>query len=141
MGSWDPVPEGFYEFGDGIWMPPHEIVCRSDWNGQDKHSHRTVEEVHACYRAKHDVAKGIEVWACGWLMEGRYDDGSKFTYPCEAPTRYVGGRGSFECAAGHDHVPAEVRYEQGWDYASDEEEAHYLRSHGIDAVAMNGGSI
>lgn len=141
MGSWDRAPEGFYEFGDGIWMPPHAIVCNSKWNGQERHDHRTVAGVRACFEAAHDVARGIEVWPCGWLMEGRYDDGSIYTYPCEAPTRYTDGQGSFECAAGHNHSPAWVCEQQGWTYAEDEEEAKRLRGLGVDVVSMRGDSI
>lgn len=150
MGSWDKAPEGFYEFGDGIWNPPHAIVCNSKWDGITRwvnalegecHNHRTVEEVRACYAAARDAAKGIDVWPCSWLLEGRYDDGSKFTYECGAPTRQTAADGSYECIAGHDFVPAQTRWEQGWDYADGPEEAAGLARAGTYPVAMDGGSI
>ena len=119
------------------------IFCNSKWGGQARHDHQAVEEVRECYQAARDEAAGTPVWQCGWLLEGRYDDGSRYTFPCEAPARFTPERaeGSYACTRGHDHIPAEVRYAEGWDYAADEDEAELLRRHGTQAVAMNGGAI
>lgn len=117
------------------------IICNSRWSGKERHAHTTVGEVRLCFEAARDEAKGIPVWECGWLLEGRYDDGSTYAYPCELPARYTDDRGSYACAGGHDFVPTQVRMEQGWDYAADEDEACLLRRYGTDAVAMNGSSI
>jgi hypothetical protein len=49
--------------------------------------------------------------------------------------------GVWACEAGHEHVCAEVRNAEGWDYAHDEVEAALVRRDGTDAVAMDDGSI
>ena len=141
MGSFDTAPDGWDDYADIAWTPPHVIFCNSKWMGQERHSHRTAGEVRECFRAAQDTALGVEVWPCGWLLEARYDDGSAYSYPCEQPARYTDERGSHECMAGHGHVPAQVRFEEGWDYAEDADEAAWLRRNGIDAVSMRGDSI
>lgn len=143
MGSFDPQPEDWNDVADSAWRPRHVIFCHSKWSHTpDRHEHQSAEAVRACFAAARDEKAGIDVWPCGWLLEGRYDDGSLYSYPCEAPTRLIGTDGSYECECGHSHVPAQVRFEQGWDYAADAEEAHYLRTKvGIDAVAMDGTGI
>lgn len=145
MGSYDPQPDDWNDFADIPWAPPHAIFCRAIWAGQQdgKHSHQHVDEVRACYKAMHDTKAGIQVWPCSWLLEGRYDDGSIYTYECLAPARFTPerGEGAFECSNGHDFIPPQVRYAEGWDYAEDAEEAAHLRKHGIDAVSMRGDSI
>lgn len=133
MGSFDQMPEDY----DGP-PPQHAIQCNSKWSARsDRHEHASVEEVRVCFEAAIDEAKGMQVGPCSWLLEGRYDDGSKFSYPCEAPTRYTDERGSYECTARHSHVPADVRQEQGWDYA-DEDEAAGLMRNGVRPVRMDG---
>lgn len=143
MGSFDRQPDDWNDFADVAWMPPHVIFCRSNWMGRERHEHRTVAEVRSCCEAARDAAAGIEVWPCTWLLEGRYDDGSKFAYECGAPSRLTPerGEGSYACEAGHDHVPAQVRWEQCWDYAEDADEAARLSRNGTRPVAMNGGPI
>jgi hypothetical protein len=135
MGSYDRLPEDY----DGP-APEHVIICNSKWNGQDKHSHPARELVRLCFAAARDEKAGIEVWSCSWLMEGRYDDGSVFTYECGLPTRYddTAQDGSYACDGGHDFVPAQARMAQGWDYAADEEEAILLARAGVRPVQMNG---
>lgn len=142
MGSYDKQPEDWNDFADMAWMPPHVIKCNSGWSHRDaRHDHQAVWEVRACFEAAHAEKAGKPVWPCTWLIEGRYDDGSRFTYECGEPTTLNGEEGEYECAAGHSHVPAWVRADQGWDYAEDDEEAKRLRSVGIDAVSMRGDSI
>lgn len=137
MGDYDRQPEGWGDYADVAWAPPHVIFCASGYPEPGRHEHQSVAEVRDCYQAASDVRQGILVWPCGWLKEGRYDDGSKYSYPCEAQTRYTDERGSYECAAGHTHVPAELRWEQGWDYA-DEDEAEDLMRAGVRPVRMDG---
>lgn len=138
MGSFDRKPKDWDQYADAPWAPEHVIFCNSGWDGLERHDHQTVAEVQACYQAAADVKAGTPVWRCGWLMEGRYDDGSKYSYPCEAQTRYTDDRGSYECTAGHSHVPVEIRMEQGWDYAGDEGEAYLLAKAGVMPVRMDG---
>ena len=47
----------------------------------------------------------------------------------------------YTCEYGHDHIYAEVRHHEGWDYAADPEEVGLLAGRGIQPVAMNGGGI
>ncbi len=137
MGSWD-----FDDLGDdGVIWHPHRIICRSGWSGQPgRHDHRDVATARACWQAARDEKAGIQVWPCTWLLEGRYDDGSAFTYECGLPSRFTPqhGEGSYACDGGHDHVPAEVREAQGWDYAADEDEAALLARAGVRPVQMDG---
>lgn len=44
----------------------------------------------------------------------------------------------WSCKAGHAHVYAEVRHNEGWDYAHDEIEAGLLARAGVDSVGMDG---
>lgn len=136
MGSYDRMPEGY----DGP-APEHVITCNSRWSHRaEKHSHPSAELVKVCYLAAADERKGIEVWPCSWLLEGRYDDNTPFSYPCNLPTRYTPerGEGCYECAGGHDHVPPELRYAEGWDYTDDPEEALGLMKNGTVPVQMSG---
>lgn len=134
MGSYDRMPKDY----DGP-APQHMIWCDSKWSFKGlKHVHRTVAEVKACFEAARTEKLGTEVWPCSWLLEGRYDDSSAYTYECGLPTVYTDRRGSYRCIGGHDHVPAEVRYEQGWDYAADAGEAALLAKAGTRPVAMDG---
>ena len=139
MGSFDRQPEDWNRYADSAWNPPHVIFCNSKWSWRpDRHDHPTVDDVRACYKAAADEKDGTDVWPCGWLLEGRHDDGSAYSYPCEAPTRYTGGDDSYECLAGHDFVSQETRTAQGWDYAADEGEAYLLARAGVMPVRMDG---
>lgn len=137
MGSFDRQPKDWNSYADASWAPEHVIFCNSSLYGRDRHQHQTTAEVQECYQAAQDLAKGIDVWPCSWLVEGAYDDGTKYTDDCNAPTRYTDDRGSYECTAGHSHVPADICQEQGWDYA-DEDEAAGLMRNGVRPVRMDG---
>lgn len=39
---------------------------------------------------------------------------------------HLAGERGYTCEAGHDHVYAEVRDREGWEYAEDEDEARQL---------------
>jgi hypothetical protein len=137
MGSYDFAGDEDY---DGP-APRHAIRCNSKFAGQERHDHENLLKVQACFRAAQDEAKGIAVWQCSWLLEGRYDDWSIFTYPCEAPTRYTDARGSYECEAGHDHIALEVQYEMGIAYTDDPQEAAGLIKAGVRPLTMAGASF
>ena len=137
MGSWDFIRDEDY---DGP-APRHAIQCNSKFAGQERHTHENLLEVQACFRAAHDAARGVGVWQCSWLLLGRYDDGSTYSYPCEAPTRYTDSRGSYECEAGHDHIALEVQWEQGIAYTDDPAEAAGLAKAGLRPLAMNGAAF
>lgn len=134
MGSYDRMPEDY----DGP-APEHVIQCNSRWSHRaERHSHPTTELVKLCFLAARYEKSGVEVWPCSWLLEGRCDDGSAYTYECGLPAMFTDERGSYECAGGHDHTPADLRQEQGWDYAGDEDEATLLARAGVRPVQMDG---
>ena len=128
MGDYN-IPDDY----EGLVL--HRILCRSRWEGC-RGQHVTVAEVRQCFEAKRTGA-----WPCSWLIEDRYDDGSPRTFECGAPTQYTDGQGSYECTAGHDFVPPEVRARQGWDYAADRDEAAGLAKAGVRPVQMDGKSF
>lgn len=141
MGSFDPQPADWDLYADEAWSPAHVIFCRSKWQGQDRHEHGSVAEVKACAQAGIDEASGIQVWPCSWLLLGHYDDGSAYSYPCEAPTRYTDARGSYACEAGHDHIALAVQFEQGIAYTDDADEAAALTKAGVRPLTMAGASF
>jgi len=76
--------------------------------------------VAACYQGK--------TFTCDWLVERAwYDpetgDGGVVVVPCGAHA-FITDRG-WGCEAGHEHVTAEVRHAEGWDYADADEMAAY----------------
>jgi hypothetical protein len=108
------------------------IMCgnRSAHRSGQSESHETLDHVKECY--------GL-VTLCGWVYQNGYDeDGPAYRSCVGIVTETPRG---WECSNGHEHVTAEVRYAEGWDYASDELEAAQLRKYGVQAVAMLGGSI
>lgn len=98
--------------------------------GRCKEPAATVATVRACYKG--------DAWPCDWHILDYNEDG-EFARPCGAHAT-ENPRG-WACEAGHEHVTAEIRHREGWDHAHDEGEARLLRQYGVDAVAMNGGSI
>jgi hypothetical protein len=79
-----------------------------------------------------------DTWVCGWLIEaGRHpEDGETIIRECQA--RAFATDTGWACEAGHEHVTAEVRVREGWDYASDEGEAAQLAKYGTEPVQMDG---
>jgi hypothetical protein len=96
-----------------------------------------------------------ETWPCTWLMEvphyrthppmftedgelacGYCEESASAVIECKAVS-YTTADG-WACEAGHEHVTAEARYEQGWDYAADLGEARGLAKAGTMPVDMEG---
>jgi hypothetical protein len=117
------------------------------------HQHVAVADARACEAANLH-------FTCDWLVKrlpvlrepgpdatsedwDAYGDAMAYLeeeiVPCGA-FAWADDRG-WTCNVGHAHVTAEARYAEGWDYAHDEDEARGLRRNGVDAVAMDGGSI
>lgn len=133
MGSYDRVPEDY----DGP-APEHVIWCNSKWSYfPERHTHPTVELVRICATAARFEKAGAKVWPCSWDMEAMGEDGP-YAVRCNLPTMFTDDRGSYECVGGHDHVPAEVRFEQGWDYAEDAGAAELLAKYGTEPRDMQG---
>jgi hypothetical protein len=130
MGYYGDETSG--QWGDD-YNPAHRIVCTSGWAACTG-SHETPAGVKDCYRKA--AVKGA--WPCSWLLEGHYDDWSVYTYECGALSRYTDDRGSYECEAGHNHIPADLMAERGIAYASDDGERDQLRRAGVQPLHMNG---
>jgi hypothetical protein len=61
------------------------------------------------------VAGEFEVGTCTWtVVAGADEDGYPYHTDCGAET-VIYDRG-FVCTAGHEHVNAQTRHEEGWDY-------------------------
>lgn len=105
--------------------------------GNCKKTHRSVEAVRRCYAG--------EAYPCGWQWEERdrwgvvYDENGPVIHECEA-LAWDTGR-ALVCEDGHEHVWAEARAAEGWDYAEDADEARRLARVGVASVGMDGGSI
>ena len=101
------------------------ITCRNlDQDFPLPHTHHSVEAVRRHYSATGDT------WSCTWVIrDGVTGDGEDYLRDCGglAWNRPDGG---WECEAGHEHTPIEVRYGQGWDYAADAYDAVVLAEAG-----------
>lgn len=106
--------------------------------GNCKETHHSVEAVRRCYAG--------EASPCGWQYHARDrwgfvtdEDGERIVLECKA-LAWDTGR-ALVCEDGHEHVWAEARAAEGWDYAEDAEEARRLAKVGVASVGMDGGSI
>lgn len=106
--------------------------------GHCQNTHHSVEAVRRCYAGT--------AHPCGWQSEARDrwgalrdEDGQPIIHECTALS-WDNGR-AFACEAGHEHVHADVRDAEGWDYADGPTEAHRLALVGVDSVGMDGNSI
>lgn len=96
--------------------------------------HHEVATVRACYAGT--------TWKCTWLVRaGHTEDGDEIIRECGAASTELPDDRGYTCEAGHSHIYCEVRAAEGWDYASDAEEAQMMRRYGLDAVGPDGGSI
>lgn len=110
--------------------------------GHCKNTHPTVADVRACATTP---ARRPADFACGWLIHrragGTWIDGEWYDY--EAADVECGADAwaddtGWTCAAGHSHVTAQARHEQGWDYAADQGEADALAKRGTEPRDMQG---
>ncbi|WP_410646208.1 hypothetical protein [Amycolatopsis sp. cmx-4-54] len=94
--------------------------------------HATIDAVRACCTA------GL-VWACDWLLARTHpEDGETYTVECGGLSWHLpDGRGT-TCEFGHSHIYAEVRQDERWDYAEDDEEAKRLARLGVAPFTMDG---
>src|ERR1043165_1282904 len=109
------------------------IIC-----GHCKGTHLTVEGVRHCYAG--------DASTCGWLFyeRDRYgivcdEDGQQIVRECDE-LAWDDGRARV-CEAGHEHVWAEARAREGWEYAEDADEARRLAKAGVMPVGMDGGAL
>lgn len=103
--------------------------------GNCNEKHLTVDAVRACHTR--------ETFPCPWLIErpaGWHVEAEDFV---EASIVECGSlawedeRG-YRCETGHEHINAEVRHHEGWDYAHDLDEARGLARVGVSSVDMQG---
>lgn len=102
--------------------------------GHCGNTHRDVDTVRAC-------SQGMTVLPCTWLVERHgFDDdtGERWEIIVDCGAAAVHDDRGFECEAGHSHVGADVAYAEGWDYASDEEEAYHRARYGHESRLPDG---
>jgi hypothetical protein len=102
-----------------------------------KATHTAVEAVRRCH--------ADETFTCGWQYQARDrygvlrdEDGQEIILECDA-LAWDNGR-AIVCENGHEHVNAEARHREGWDYA-DEEEGPGLMRAGVFPIAMDGTGL
>lgn len=99
-------------------------------------------------RAKHNGTTGTHATvracyldptthACTWLTEVYTEDGLSAAECGALAWELPGGRG-WACEAGHEHITAQARHDEGWDYAEDRDEAARLAKVGVASVQMDG---
>lgn len=76
---------------------------------------------------------GREVFACRWVLEDVGFEGERHTFACGRPAS-ADARG-WVCTGGHEHVTAEARQAEGWDYFDADEIAAFRSG---DAFAYTG---
>lgn len=107
--------------------------------GNCKNKHRDAADGRACYAGKTVPVVG----PCTWLVARPYLDFDYIeqTTETECGAEAVYTERGFTCAAGHSHVNAEFRVQEGWDYAHDEEEAYVLAYYGTVPMRMDGAGV
>ncbi|GIH86475.1 hypothetical protein [Planobispora rosea] len=93
--------------------------------------HSSIAAVRAC-------SQGSEISSCSWLVDTGHctEDGEAVIVECGADS-WTTDRG-WRCATGHSHVPADIRYQEGWDYVTADEAAGFANETGRLPVLMNG---
>lgn len=106
--------------------------------GNCHETHFSIDGVRHCYAGDAGV--------CGWqtYLRDRWgfvtnEDGERIVEECPALI-WDNGRAQV-CELGHEHVHAEARYREGWDYADGPEEAQRLAKVGVGSVGMDGHPI
>lgn len=101
-------------------------------------THGSVEAVRRCH-----LDPTAEL--CNWLVEipahfvpEIEDFVEAQIVECGALAWELPDRRGWTCEAGHEHIDAEVRDREGWDYAEDRDEAARLAKVGVASVQMNG---
>lgn len=101
--------------------------------GSCKGRHGTVAGVRACHT-------GHEVGPCDWLVRrGISEDGEEIILECGADA-WTTAR-EWACVHGHNHVSAQQRYEESWEYAHDHMEAENLARQGVHPMRMDGDNF
>lgn len=107
--------------------------------GKCAETHASVDAVKACHAGN--------LFTCHWLVEIPFrwvtDEETGEVFDVEAHTRDCGAEAiaterGWTCAAGHEHVTAEARRNEGWDYAEEYGEAADLALAGVEPRTMSG---
>lgn len=115
------------------------ITCgnRAKHDGQTG-THTTVDLVRACYLDPN-------TFTCDWLVEVPahwVEEIEDFVdaqiVECGALAWELPDNRGWTCENGHEHIRAEVRDREGWDYAEDREEAKRLAKVGVASVQIDG---
>lgn len=103
--------------------------------GKCKGKHLTVDAVRACHARETFPCPWLIERPAGWLPEA--EDFVEATIVECGSLAWEHERG-WECETGHEHITAEVRHREGWEYAECREEAAQLAKVGVASVDMQG---
>lgn len=105
--------------------------------GRCKARHSSVTAVRACYQG--------DLFACHWLVEaveGWVDEetgqAESWVVTRDCGAEAVATERGWTCAAGHEHVNAQARHNEGWDYAEEYGEATAMVFAGVEPRTMSG---
>lgn len=97
-----------------------------------------------CARSHHYADTGRacaagNVFVCDWLVQLPGIEETDFQPRIvECGSSAIADERGFHCEAGHEHVNTETREAEGWDYASDEEEAAVRAKYGYESRLPSG---
>lgn len=105
--------------------------------GHCSRRHSSAATVQAC-------AQG-NLFSCHWIVE-RYEgwvdeetgQTESWLVNVECGAEAIGTERGWACAAGHEHVNAQTRMNERWDYAEDADEAMGMVRVGVQPFTMNG---
>jgi len=116
------------------------IRCGNQAKHTETTYHENIAAVRACHRGETHPCNWLVSISAGWSSEIE-DWVDARSVECGATSwELADGRG-WTCAAGHEHIHAEVRDAERWDYADGPEEARRLAAVGVASVGMDGGPI
>lgn len=116
-------------------MEFHTLIHRTSEDGVrcgNRKAHGDVHTYHATTAAVKACCIGDGVCSNVLLAGGRSEDGELYVIEC-GHAQHITKRGH-HCDGGCDYVDMETRYNEGWEYAEDEDEAKALARAGVTPV-------
>ena len=99
--------------------------------GHCERQHHYADTARACSQGR--------TFVCDWLVELPGTEETDYQpRVVECGSTAISDERGFHCEAGHEHVELEVRLAEGWDYASDEQEAAGRAGYGYESRLPDG---